>query len=99
MDRIETPENAVLIGDFNLGIVPLAGNHKYKIVPSENYPEYENLLKCFNKIDFDELTYEVGNPIGSIDKVMYSGNLKLISIEKLNEEISDHYPIMVKFEI
>ena len=99
MDRIEPPENAVLLGDFNLGIVPLEGNHKYTIEQKESYPEYENLLKCFNKVDFNEFTYEVGNPMGSIDKVLYSGNLKFISIEKLDEEISDHYPIMVKFEI
>lgn len=99
MDRIETPENAVLLGDFNLGLIPQEGKHNYIIEQKENYPEYENLLKCFDKVDFNELTYEVGNPIGSIDKVMYKGNLKFISIEKLDEEISDHYPIMVKFEI
>ena len=99
MDRIETPENAVLLGDFNLGLVPLEGKHNYKIDQKETYPEYENLLKCFKKVVFDELTYEVGNPMGSIDKVMYHGNLKFVSIEKINEEISDHYPILVKFEI
>lgn len=99
MDRIEHPENAVLMGDFNLGLIPLAGKHQYEIKKSENYPEYDNLLKCFDKIDFNELTYEVGKPVGSLDKVMYKGNLKFIEIKKLNEEISDHYPIMVKFEI
>lgn len=99
MDRIETPENAVLLGDFNLGLVPLEGKHNYTIDSKEAYPEYENLQKCFNKVDFNELTYEVGNPMGSIDKVMYKGNLRFVSMEKLNEEISDHYPILVKFEI
>ena len=99
LDRIEKPENAVLMGDFNLGLIPLTGKHQYKIEKKERYPEYDNLLKCFNSVDFNELTYEVGNPVGSLDKVMYKGKLKFISIEKLNEQISDHYPILVKFEI
>lgn len=99
MKRIENTDNVVLAGDFNLGIIPLSGEHNYKIQEQEQYQEMEELKKYFNEIVFNELTYEVGNPIGAIDKVMYKGNLKLISIEKLNDKISDHYPILVKFEI
>lgn len=99
MRRVKNTENVVIAGDFNLGLIPLSGKHNYKIEPQDSYFEIEELKKYFNEIEFNELTYEVGNPIGSIDKVMYRGNLKLVSIEKLNEEISDHYPILVKFEI
>ena len=99
MKRVKNTENVVLAGDFNLGLIPLSGKHNYKIESQEEYFEMEELKKYFNEIEFNELTYEVGNPIGSIDKVMYKGNLKLVSIEKLDEEISDHYPILVKFEI
>lgn len=99
MNLVQNTDNVVLAGDFNLGLIPLSGKHNYKIEEQENYEEMNELKKYFNEIEFNELTYEVGNPIGSIDKVMYKGNLKLVSIEKLNEEISDHYPILVKFEI
>lgn len=99
MQRIENTENIVLAGDFNLGIVPLSGKHNYKVERQIFYPEMEELKTYFNEVDFKELTYEVGNLIGDIDKVMYKGNLKLISIEKLQDEISDHYPVLVKFEI
>lgn len=99
MKRVKNTDKVVLAGDFNLGLIPLSGKHNYKIEKQDKYQELEELKKYFEEIEFNELTYEVGNPIGSIDKVMYKGNLKLISIEKLNEEISDHYPILVKFEI
>lgn len=99
MRRVKNTENVVLAGDFNLGLIPLPGKHNYKIEKQEKYLEMEELKKYFKEIEFNELTYEVGNPIGAIDKVMYKGKIKLISIEKLNDEISDHYPILVKFEI
>lgn len=98
IDRSNITGDMILGGDFNFGVIPL-GNHRYNFEKSESYEEYENLKKLFKAPDFNENTWPTVNAIADIDKIMYNGNIQLIKIERLNVEISDHYPIYAEFDI
>jgi endonuclease/exonuclease/phosphatase family metal-dependent hydrolase len=91
-------EDKILAGDFNFGVIPL-GNHRYEFNKKDSYDEYEKILKVFKDPKFEENTWPTGNPIADIDKVFYSGSIKLLTIEKIDVDISDHYPIYAEFEI
>ena len=87
----------IIGGDFNLGLVPIA-KHVYEVYSKENYDELEELKKHFKDAEFDEKTYPVENPEGQLDKIMYNGSLKLKKVKRLDDKISDHYPVMADFE-
>ena len=38
-------------------------------------------------------------PEGKFDRIMYYGDLELINVRRLDEKISDHYPVISEFEI
>jgi len=98
MKRNNISGDMILGGDLNLGVIPL-GNHRYDIETSKSYQEYENIKKIFQSPDFTTKTWPTGKPIADIDKIMHSGNIKLIEIKRLDVEISDHYPVYAEFII
>lgn len=90
--------NDVIIGgDFNLGLVPIA-KHVYEVKVKDKYEEFEELKKNFKDAYFEEMTYPVENVEGQLDKIMYNGTLKLKEVKRLDDKISDHYPVMADFE-
>ena len=97
-EKAEGKEDRIFVGDFNLGIIPL-GKHQYRIEPKEEYVEIKKLEKYFTNAKFDEFTWLVDDPQGSIDKFMYHGNIKVEKIERINETISDHYPVKIECEM
>jgi endonuclease/exonuclease/phosphatase family metal-dependent hydrolase len=91
-------ENAIIGGDFNPGLI-LKKNHVYEVIKKEEYEELKEVKKFFKEANFNEDTYPVENPEGQFDKIMYSGNIELISVKRLNDKISDHYPVIAEFEV
>ena len=89
--------DVIIGGDFNLGIEPIRP-HCYKVNVKNKYEELEELKKIFKDAKFKEKTYPTENVEGQLDKIMYNGSLILKSIERLDDKISDHYPVMADFE-
>lgn len=98
IERNNISGNMILGGDFNFGIIPL-GNHRYDFNKKGTYEEYKNIMKFFKDPGFDVNTWPTGKPIADIDKIYYSGDINILNIKRLEEEISDHYPIYAEFEI
>lgn len=91
--------NDVIIGgDFNLGLVPIS-KHVYEVHTKDRYEELEELKKNFKDVYFIENTYPVEKTEGQLDKIMYNGDLTLKEVKRLDDKISDHYPVMVDFEM
>ena len=87
----------IIGGDFNFGLEPIKP-HCYKVNVKDKYEELEELKRIFKDAEFKEKTYPVENVEGELDKIMYNGSLILKSIKRLDDKISDHYPIMADFE-
>lgn len=98
MKRNSISGDMILGGDLNLGVIPL-GNHRYNVEKKDSYVEYENIKKIFNCPNFDVDTWPTGKPVADIDKILYSGEIQLTEIKRLNVEISDHYPVFAEFNI
>lgn len=88
----------IIGGDFNLGLM-LKKGHQYEVENKNEYEELNELKKIFVEAKFDKNTYSVIKPEGQFDKIMYYGDLKLVNVERLDDEISDHYPVNAEFEI
>lgn len=88
----------IIGGDFNLGLAPIA-KHVYEVHNKEKYDELEELKKSFKDASFKENTYPVESPEGQLDKIMYKGSLTLKEVKRLDDKISDHYPVMADFEL
>ena len=98
MKRNDISGDMILAGDFNFGVIPL-GSHRYNFEKKDSYIEYEKILEVFKDANFKDNTWPTGNPIADIDKVFYNGNIELITVKRLNVDISDHYPIYAEFNI
>lgn len=98
MQRNNISDDMILGGDLNLGVIPL-GNHRYDINKRESYAEYEMLKDLFECPSFDTNTWPTDKPIASIDKILYRGNIKITKIVRLDEQISDHFPVYAEFDI
>ena len=88
----------IIGGDFNLGLAPIA-KHVYEVHNKEKYDELEELKKNFKDASFKENTYPVESTEGQLDKIMYKGSLTLKEVKRLDDKISDHYPVMADFEL
>ena len=89
--------DVIIGGDFNLGL-ELIKPHCYKVNSKDKYEELEELKKSFKDSQFKEKTYPIEKTEGELDKIMYNGNLILKDIKRLDDKISDHYPVMADFE-
>lgn len=96
--RNNITSDVILGGDFNLGKIPL-GNHRYDVKKVNNYEEFDNIKKIVKDPNFNTNTWPTDCPIADIDKILYNGDIKLINIKRLDEKVSDHYPVYVEFEI
>ena len=100
INRIIKNKNSIDViigGDFNLGLEPIKP-HQYKVNIKNKFEELEELKKVFKDAEFEEKTYPTENVEGQLDKIMYKGSLILKSIRRLDDKISDHYPVMADFE-
>lgn len=88
----------IIGGDFNPGLT-LKKEHKYEVINKKEYDELNELKKIFKEAEFKENTYSVAKPEGQFDRIMYYGDLELINVRRLDEKISDHYPVISEFEI
>jgi endonuclease/exonuclease/phosphatase family metal-dependent hydrolase len=93
IENIKDKENIILAGDGNI-------NHDTKVIKNiGNYLQNvfgDSLPSTFNmKYKEKKSTYATS----SVDKVFLSKNLKVIKKEMPDVDISDHYPLLVEFEI
>ena len=96
--NIKNSNNCILGGDMNFGMIP-KGNHIYDYDIKDKYIELEKLKEVISYIEFNELTHPVINPKIGIDKFLYKGNINIKSIRKLDENISDHFPVELVIEV
>lgn len=83
-------ENVMVVGDFN----DTPGCYTLRSL------EDAGLKQVYPKVAFGPMiTYHENKFYFRIDHVLYRGDLKPVSLEKGKINISDHYPLIVKFTI
>lgn len=98
IEKIDDSEVIIVGGDFNVGISKI-GKHQYTFEEKEEYEEYKMLEKYMNKLDNTEKTWFSNIGEGCIDTMFYSKNIKVLKIETISTQFSDHSAVYAEFEI
>lgn len=98
LEKIDESEVIIIGGDFNVGVSKI-GNHQYEFESKETYEEYEMLKEFVNKIDNTKDTWVSKIGKGCIDTMFYSKNIKVLKVETIDTEFSDHSAVYAEFEI
>lgn len=98
IEKIDDSEVIIVGGDFNVGISKI-GKHQYTFEEKEEYEEYKMLEEYMNKLDNTEKTWFSNIGEGCIDTMFYSKNIKVLKIETISTQFSDHSAVYAEFEI
>lgn len=98
IEKIDDSEVIIVGGDFNVGISKI-GKHQYTFEEKEKYEEYKMLEEYMNKLDNTEKTWFSNIGEGCIDTMFYSKNIKVLKIETISTQFSDHSAVYAEFEI
>lgn len=97
--KIDRNELIIMAGDFNVGVTRL-GKGKYIFEEADKYEEYEILKQTLEKVPNVKDTWFSNLGQGCIDTIFYSKYLRLNSYETIEaNDVSDHNPIFVEFDI